>query len=70
MPPTFHVIETVIAFSAVAALSALLKRFAVASENDAPIFARILTRLVVPALVFRQLATHPVQARSSPWSAP
>ncbi|HRU04377.1 MAG TPA: AEC family transporter [Candidatus Brocadiia bacterium] len=63
MTPTFHVIETVLAFSAVITLSALLKRFSVASESDAPLFARILTRLVVPALVFRQLATHPLQAR-------
>jgi len=63
MTPTLHVIETVIAFSVVIALAALLKRFRVAGESDAPLFARILTRLVVPALVFRQLATHPIHGR-------
>jgi malate permease and related proteins len=55
-----QVFETVLAFALVVALVHLLKRFGVVSEDQGPMFARLLTQGILPAAIFHQLLTHPV----------
>ncbi len=58
-----HVFETVTAFWAVILLVILLKRLAVVKEENGPLFARLLTQVVLPAVIFTQLSAHPIHAR-------
>lgn len=63
MTAELQVVETVLAFSGVVALCILLKRFSVIRESDCPLFARLLTQVALPAVIFHQLSTQPVSGR-------
>lgn len=56
-----RVIETVAAFATVVALCVLLKNKNIVKEEHEAIFARLLTQAALPAVIFSQLATHPVE---------
>ena len=58
-----RVVETVAAFATVVALCALLKGVGIVKEEHGSVFARILTQAALPAVIFLQLATHPVAPR-------
>jgi predicted permease len=58
-----HIFETVAAFSAVVLLVILLKRLQVVKEENGPLFARLLTQAVLPAVIFTQLAAHSIHSR-------
>lgn len=65
MPTTadLHVVETVLAFAFVVALCVVLKKRSIIREEDSPLFARLLTQVALPAVIFYQLSTHPVSGR-------
>lgn len=56
-----RVIETVAAFATVVALCVLLKNKGIVKEEHEAIFAQLLTQAALPAVIFSQLATHPVE---------
>jgi predicted permease len=58
-----RVIETVAAFAAVVALCVVLKYKGIVTEEHQSVFARLLTQAALPAVIFSQLATHPVESR-------
>jgi hypothetical protein len=58
-----HVFETVAAFSTVILLVVLLKRLQVVKEENGSLFARLLTQVVLPAVILTQLAAHPIHPR-------
>jgi hypothetical protein len=60
---SLQVAETVAAFAAVVLLVVLLKRLGVIHAPDQAVFARLLTQVVIPAVVFYQLAIHPLDGR-------
>lgn len=61
MEASLHVVETVLAFTAVVAVALLLRRLGMLREADSGLFARLLTQAVLPAVVFNQLVTRPIQ---------
>lgn len=65
MPSTtdLHVVETVLAFASVVALCLVLKRRGIIHEADSPLFARLLTQVALPAVIFYQLSLQPVSRR-------
>ncbi len=62
MEASLHVVETVLAFTAVVAVALLLRRLGMLREEDSGLFARLLTQAVLPAVVFNQLVTRPIEA--------
>ena len=58
-----RVVETVAAFATVVGICVLLKRQGVVAEEHESIFARLLTQAALPAVIFFQLATHPIEPR-------
>lgn len=60
---SIHVIETVLAFSLVVLLSVFLKKRQVVTGADAGTFARLLTQVVLPAVIFFQFLKNPPAAR-------
>jgi predicted permease len=58
-----RVVETVAAFATVVALCLQLKRRGIVTEEHESVFARLLTQAALPAVIFYQLATHPVDSR-------
>ncbi|MDD2338258.1 MAG: AEC family transporter [Geobacteraceae bacterium] len=58
-----RVVETVASFAAVVALCILLKSKGIVTEEHQSVFARLLTQAALPAVIFSQLATHPVEPR-------
>jgi len=53
-----HVTETVIAFTLLVLGTYVLKKRGLLRQEDAPLFARLLTQAVLPATIFYQLWTH------------
>lgn len=58
-----HIIETVLAFALVVVLSVSLKRKEVVKGTDVPVFTRLLTQAVLPAVIFFQFLRYPPAAR-------
>jgi hypothetical protein len=59
-----HVTETVIAFTLLVMGAYVLKRRGVLRQDDAPLFARLLTQAVLPATILYQLWTHRLSGES------
>jgi len=55
-----HVSETVLAFTLLVITSYILKRKRILSQDDSAIFARLLTKAVLPATILYQLWTYPL----------
>ena len=62
-PPSIHIIETVVAFAMVVVLSILLKKKEVVKGSDVSVFAKLLTQVVLPAVIFFQFLKNPPAAR-------
>lgn len=60
MEANIHVIETVLAFTAMVGVALLLKRLGILREQDSTLFARLLTQAVLPAVIFSQLVRNPI----------
>ena len=61
-----HVLEvsqTVLAFAAVVLLCLFLKHRSIIKAEHGPLFARLLTQVVLPVVIFSKLATHPIAPR-------
>ena len=63
MSADLQVVETVLAFAAVVVVCVFLKKLSVVREEDCPLFARLLTQVALPAVIFHQLSTHPVSGQ-------
>lgn len=59
--PTLRVTETVIAFALVIVLVVLLKRKKVVSESDLPSLSALMTKAILPAVIFLQLSMNPIR---------
>lgn len=57
------VIETVAAFALVVGICVLLKKKGIVNEEHESLFARLLTQAALPAVIFSQLASHPIEPR-------
>jgi len=60
---SIHIIETVLAFAMVVLLSVLLKKKEVVKGSDVGVFAKLLTQVVLPAVIFFQFLKNPPEAR-------
>jgi predicted permease len=60
---SIHIIETVLAFSMVVVLSIFLKKKEIVRGGDVGIFAKLLTQVVLPAVIFFQFLKNPPAAR-------
>ncbi len=60
MSHNLQVFQTVLAFAFVVLLCVLLKRRGLISEEHGPLFARLLTQVVLPVVIFAKLATQPI----------
>jgi hypothetical protein len=56
------VIEVIAAFSMVVVLGVFLKRWKILKQDDGPYFARLLTKVILPAVIFSQLSVHRVNS--------
>lgn len=63
MPVKIQVVETVIAFSLLVLLVVFLKRRGFFSEDDGLRYSRLLTQIILPAVIFLQLAFHAISGR-------
>jgi len=57
------VLQTILAFAFLVLVCLLLKRFEVIREEHGPLFARLVTEVALPAVIFSQLATHQINRR-------
>ena len=62
-PADIHIIETIVAFAMVVGLAIFLKRENVVKKEDAALFARLMTSVVLPGVIFFQFLKHPPAAR-------
>jgi malate permease and related proteins len=60
---SIHIIETVLAFAMVVLLNVFLKRKGVLRAEDVGVFAKLLTQVVLPAVIFFQFLRNPPAAR-------
>jgi len=60
---SIHIIETVLAFALVVLLTIFLKKKGVLRADDVGIFAKLLTQVVLPAVIFFQFLKNPPAAR-------
>jgi malate permease and related proteins len=60
MTHNLQVFQTVLAFAFVVLLCVLLKQGGLISEEHGPLFARLLTQVVLPVVIFAKLATQPI----------
>jgi malate permease and related proteins len=58
-----QVSQTVLAFAAVVLLCVFLKYRGAIKAEHGPLFARLLTQVVLPVVIFSKLATHPIGPR-------
>lgn len=58
-----RVFETVLAFSLVVLLCILLRYLKIVRKDDGFVFSNLMTQAVLPAVIFEQLATHPIERR-------
>jgi len=63
MSHTFQVFQTVLAFASVVLLCVLLKHRGIIREEHGPLFARLLTQVALPVVIFSKLATEPIAPR-------
>jgi len=61
MSVTIHVVETVIAFSLIVVVTIILKKFNIVKKEDSQTFSKLLTQVVLPAVIFSKLSTHQVK---------
>jgi predicted permease len=62
-PATIHVMETVASFGLMVCLTILLKEKKVVKQDDIPVFARLMTEVVLPTVIFFQFLRYPPSAR-------
>jgi len=62
MTVNLQVFETVFAFTIVVMLCLLLRKYSVIKEEDGGVFARLLTQVVLPAVIFLQLSATPIRS--------
>jgi len=62
-PADIHIIETIVAFAMVVGLAIFLKRENIVKKEDAALFARLMTTVVLPGVIFFQFLKHPPAAR-------
>jgi len=62
MAANLQVDEAVLAFTLVVIAGVTLKRLGVLREEDSSLFAKLLTKAVLPCVIFRQLVTHPASS--------
>jgi malate permease and related proteins len=60
---SIHIIETVLAFAMVVLLNVFLKKKGVLRAEDVGVFAKLLTQVVLPAVIFFQFLRNPPAAR-------
>jgi predicted permease len=58
-----HIIETVLAFAMIVVLNIFLKKKGFLKGSDVSIFAKLLTQVVLPAVIFFQFLRNPPAAR-------
>ena len=63
MTASIQVFESVLAFSLVVVACIIMKKRSIVQEENAALFARLLTQAALPAFIFFQLSTHPVSSR-------
>jgi predicted permease len=63
MTANLQVFESVLAFSLVVVSCIIMKKKSLVKEEDAALFARLLTQAALPAFIFFQLSTHPVSSQ-------
>ncbi|MDO9532865.1 MAG: AEC family transporter [Deltaproteobacteria bacterium] len=63
MNHVLQVSQTVLAFAAVVLLCVFLKYRGIIKAEHGPLFARLLTQVVLPVVIFSKLATHPIALR-------
>ena len=63
MTHNLQVFQTVLAFAAVVLLCVVLKWRGLIREDHGPLFARLLTEVALPVLIFAKLAVHPLGLR-------
>ncbi len=63
MPIKLQVIETVIAFSLLVGIVVVLKQRGLFSREDGVRYSNLMTQLILPAVIFLQLASNPVSER-------
>jgi predicted permease len=62
MLANLQVLETVLAFTIVVLFCLLLRRLSIIKEEDGNVFAKLLTQVVLPAVIFLQLSATPIKA--------
>ncbi len=60
---TLHVTETILAFALIVLLVVLLKKKNIVSADDIKSYTRLMTTAIMPAVIFLQLSTNPVNGR-------
>ena len=60
---TLHVTETILAFALIVLLVVLLKKKNIVSAGDIKSYTRLMTTAIMPAVIFLQLSTNPVNGR-------
>ena len=61
MSVTINVVETVIAFSLLVVVTIILKKVDIIKKEDSQTFSKLLTQVVLPAVIFSKLSTNPVK---------
>ncbi|MFZ4522560.1 MAG: AEC family transporter [Bacteroidales bacterium] len=60
---SLHVTETILAFALIVLLVVLLKKKNIVSSGDIKSYTRLMTTAIMPAVIFLQLSTNPVNSR-------
>jgi predicted permease len=63
MSHTLQVFQTVLAFASVVLLCVLLKQRELITQEHGPLFARLLTQVALPVVIFSKLAVQPIAPR-------
>jgi hypothetical protein len=63
MSHVLQVFQTVLAFASVVLLCVFLKYRGIIKAEHGPLFAQLLTQVVLPVAIFSKLATHPIAPR-------
>lgn len=62
MLASLQVFETVFAFTIIVVLCLLLRKLSIVKVEDGKIFAKLLTQVVLPAVIFLQLSATPIKS--------
>ena len=60
---TLHITETIFAFAFIVMLVVILKKRNIISINELKSYSRLMTMVILPAVIFLQLSTNPVHER-------